>query len=249
APQPGPRVYPAGRAAIVLGACGPELAGRRLAIEGRRVQAVRFGRLALLISFVDGAAYAPDELDRLRGDAPRLGAEARRLESAVERARVHGAVLPLRLLTVYAHPESLEEAAREQYARWSRGLARLRGKSECVVHLFAGPHAPPGGAPYVLRIAQKVSRTGRPPALKGDGDVLEHARRVWRECATIATATRRVATAGERGALWSAAMLLEPPAVDALAAALERSVVAGAPLGVSAYLESPRAPYCFVAER
>jgi hypothetical protein len=246
APLVRPRVYPAGRAVVVLAACAPELSGRRLAIEGRRVQAIRFGRLALLLSFVDGGAYAADEIERRRDDAAWLAAEARLLEGAVERARAHGAVLPMRLLTVFAHPETLEESAREQYARWSRALARLGNKRECVVHLYAGPHAPPGGSPYVLRVAQRVSRTGRPPALKGTSPLVEHARHVWRECAAIASATRRLPAAGERGALWSAAMLLDEGTVEVLARRLERSVAEAAPLGITTYLETPRAPFSFV---
>jgi hypothetical protein len=246
APIGRPRVYPAGRAAVMLAACAPQLTGRRLSIEGRRVQAIGFGRLALLVSFVDGAAYASAAIERRRDEAGFLAAEARLLEGAVERARVHGAVLPMRLLTVFEHPESLEVNAREQYARWSRALARLGTKRECVVHVYAGPHAPPGGLPYVLRVAQRVSRTGRPPSLKGDAPAVEHARRVWRGCAEIASATRRLPATTERGALWSAAMLLDESGVDRLAALLERSVEEGAPLGVTAYLEAPRAPFSFV---
>jgi hypothetical protein len=241
-----PRVYPAGRAVVVLAACAPELAGRRISFEGRRVQAINFGRLALLLTFVDGATYAPDALERRRDDPAFLAAEARLLEGAVERARAHGAVLPMRLLTVFAHPETLEEGAREQYARWSRGLARLGTKRECVVHVYAGPHAPPATSPYVLRVAQRVSRTGKPPAFKGSTPAIEHARRLWRECVEGVSATRRLPVASERGALWSAAMLLEAGAVEKLAATLERSVEAGAPLGVTAYLEIPRAPFSFV---
>jgi len=230
----------------VLGACAPDLAGRRLAIEGRRVQAIRFGRLALLLSFVDGNAYASDAIERRRADVTWLAAEARLLEGAVERARVHGAVLPMRLLTVFAHPETLEESAREHYARWSRALARLGTKRECVVHLYAGPHASPGGSPYVLRVAERVSRTGRPPALKGRTPVIEHARRMWRACAEVAFATRRVPISSERGALWSGAMLLDENGVEALASVLSDSVEIGGPLGVTAYLEIPRAPFSFV---
>jgi len=247
APNVGARVYPAGRAVVVLGACAPEVSGRRLTIEGRRVQAVRFGRLALLLSFVDGAAYTPESIERMRDDAAWLAGEARLLENAVERVRVLGAVLPMPLLTVYSHPETLEESAREQYRKWSRSLTRLGTKRECVVHLFVGPHVPPGGAPYVVRIALRASRTGRPPSLKGRSPAIEHARSVWRSCVEASVATRRVPTSGERGALWSGVMLLEESSVEALAAIVKGGVSAGLPLGVTAYLEAPRAPFSFVS--
>jgi hypothetical protein len=246
APSVHPRVYPAGRAVVLLAVCAPELAGRRLTVEGRRVQAIRFGRLALLLSFVDQQAYAPEELERKRGDAAWLASEARVLEQAVERTRVHGSVLPMRLTTTFAHAEALDESARESYPRWSRALTRLGGKSECVVHVYVGPHAPPGREPYVLRVSQRASRSARVPAMKGDPAVLAHAQDLWRTCSRLATATRRVHTGGRRGALWSAAMLVPESGVTALSAALEASVEAGSALGVSTYLEVPRAPFTFV---
>ena len=52
--------------------------------------------------------------------------------------------------------------------------------------------------------------------------------------------------AGERGALWSAAMLLDEGTVEVLARRLERSVAEAAPLGITTYLETPRAPFSFV---
>ena len=70
----------------------PELASRRYTIEGRRVQAIRFGRLALLLGYVDQAAYASEELERRRDGLPFLRTEARIHERAVERASALGAV-------------------------------------------------------------------------------------------------------------------------------------------------------------
>jgi hypothetical protein len=231
---------------MLLAVCAPELAGRRLLIEGQRIQAVRFGRLALLLSFVDQQLYSVDEIERRRGDAAWLGAQARLLEAAVERARSSAAVLPMRLLTVFPHSGALEEAAREQYARWSRALTRLGSKRECVVHLFAGPHAPPGGEPYLVRISQRASRTSRPPVLKADAAIATHAQQLWQACAGIATATRRIQTGGRRGALWSAALLVNERDLVALSALVRGSAENGARLGVSAYLETPRAPFTFV---
>jgi len=239
-------MYPAGRAVVLLAVCSTELAGRRLTIEGRRVQAIPYGRLALLVAFVDQDTYAHDELERRRNDAAWLATEARILEHAVERMRTNGAIVPMRLLTAFPHADALEEAARESYARWSRTLTRLGGKRECALHLYTGPHAPPAGEPYLMRISGRASRTGRAPAMKAAPAVLGHAHSVWRACASVATATRRVQTGGRRGALWSAVMLVPENGVATLAAALEASAEAGALLGVTAYLEAPRAPFTFV---
>jgi hypothetical protein len=231
---------------VLLAVCAPELAGRRLAIEGHRVQAIRFGRLALLLAFVDQHDYSLEEIERKRDDAGWLSSQARLLEQAVERARTNAAVLPMRLLTVFAHSGALEEAAREHYARWSRALTRLGPKRECVVHVYAGPHAPPGGEPYLVRISQRSSRTARVPALKADAAVAAHALQLWGACTRVATATRRVQTGNRRGALWSAALLVNERDVATLAALVRGSAENGAPLGVSAYVELPRAPFTFV---
>jgi hypothetical protein len=239
-------MYPAGRAVLLLAVCAPELAGRRLVIEGHRVQVVRFGKLALVLSFVDQAAYAPEEIERKRSDAAWIAAEARLLEQAVERARASVAVLPMRLLTVFPHSAALEQSAREQSARWSRALTRLGSKRECVVHLYAGPHARPGGEPYLIRVSLRSSKSARVPAFKADAAVAAHAQKLWNACAGIATATRRIATGARRGALWTAALLIDERDLPALSAIVEGAAEAGAPLGLCAYLEMPRAAFTFV---
>ncbi len=245
-PTVAPRVYPAGRAVLLLAVCSAELSGRRLVIEGHRVQVLRFGKLALLLSFVDQTGYSAEEIERKRGDAAWLASEARLLEAAVERARANAAVLPMRLLTVFPHSAALEDNAREQYARWSRALTRLGSKRECVVHLFAGPHARPGGEPYLVRNSLRSSKSGRAPALKASEPIAAAAIAAWNACSGIATATRRIATCGKRGALWSAALLVDERDIAALTAIVEAAATAGAPLGISAYLEMPRAAFTFV---
>jgi hypothetical protein len=231
---------------MLLAVCSPDVAGRRLVIEGRRVQAVRFGRLALILSFVEQSSYSVDEIERRRQEPAWLAAEARLLEQTVERSRAAGAVLPMRLLTVYPHSAALEESVREHYARWSRALTRLGSKRECVVHLYAGPHAAPGGEPYVVRISQRSLRSSRAPSIKADAAIVAHAQALWQACTKVATATRRVQTGGRRGALWSAALLVSERDVATLSALIAGSAEAGAPLGISAYLEVPHAPFTFV---
>lgn len=231
---------------MLLAVCSPELAGRRLVIEGHRVQVLRFGKLGLVLSFVSQAAYAPEEIERKRTDPAWLAGEARLLEQAVERARESVAVLPMRLLTVFPHYAALEENAREQCTRWARALTRLGSKRECVVHLYAGPHARPGGEPYLVRVSLRSQKSARAPAFKADAAVAAHAQKLWTACAGIATATRRIATGARRGALWTVALLIDERDLPALSAIVEGAAETGAPIGVSAYLEMPRAAFTFV---
>jgi len=243
---PSPRLYPVGKAIVLFAVCAPELAGRRLSVGGRRVQAIRYGRLALLVAYVDRNEYAAVEVERRRADAAWFSAEARVLETAVERVATHGRVLPQKILTVLPHAEALERYAREHNDRWTRALGRLGSKRECAVHLYAGPHAPPGGAPYVARVASRAARSGKAPAFPSESAIARHALAVWNEVTSLAIATRSVGPGERRGALWSAVLLLDEGDVPALAAMLERSIVAGKELGVTAYLEGPRAPFTFV---
>jgi len=247
APPVEPRVYPAGRAVLLFGVGPASLATRRFTVEGRRVQGVRLGRLALLVSYVDVAAYSADELERKRTDRDFLRTEARVHERAVERASVHAAVAPARLLSAFEHPAALEAYARAQYARWCRALPRLGDKREVVVQIFAGPHAPPAREPYLLRVTPYVARTARNWQPKCERRFEEHVRSLASACAAVASAARRIALPAKRGALYSAAFLVDAPGADALRGALADRSAAGVALGITAYLEGPRAPFSFVA--
>ncbi|MGP6156101.1 MAG: GvpL/GvpF family gas vesicle protein [Vulcanimicrobiaceae bacterium] len=230
----------------LFGAGDAGLAGRRLVVDGRRLQALRFGRLALLVAYVDPLEYAPDEIERRRGRESWLWNEARIHERAVERAATHAAVVPARLLTVFPDWPALEQAAREQAARWSRSLGRFATQRECVLHVFAGPHSPPGREPYLVRVTERAARRGRAPAIQGEPRVCEHVAALRRACSEATAATRRIEPSSERGALLSAAFLTGDAGLDSMRRIVERSAEAGASLGVTAYLEGPRAPFTFV---
>jgi len=245
APTVQPRVYPAGRAVIFHGFGAPELAGRRFTVEGRRVQALRYGRLALLVAFVAQTDYAVDELERRRSDDGWLRIEARVHERTIERASLHGALVPARLLSVFPHPAALEEAATEHYARWCRTLTRLGAKREFVVHAFAGPHVAPGGAPYLLRIVANASRSPRVLTPKLGVEIVTQLQTLWRTCGALATGSRRIVGPPMRGALGSVAYLVPDHQTVALRAALASASESGIAAGLTYYLEGPRAPFIF----
>jgi hypothetical protein len=230
----------------LLGICAPELAGRKLTIDGRRVSAIAFERMSLLVSFVEPSAYEAENLASLRADPIRFAIEARLLEQAVERAGASAPVIPAKALTIYADPEALEAAARENASRWARSLARLGSKRECVVHVYVGPHVAPGGDPFVARVSARSSRSGRAPALRGDDGVVEHATALFKACSDGAIATRRVRSSPERGAIWTASFLVNEGDVEKFELLVERSSEKGAPIGVTAHFEGPRLPYSFV---
>jgi hypothetical protein len=245
APTVQPRVYPAGRAVIFHGFGAPELAGRRFTVEGRRVQALRYGRLALLVAFVAQTDYTADEVERRRSDDGWLRIEARVHERAVERANFHGVLVPARLLSVFPHPAALEESVTENYARWCRTLTRLGAKREFVVHAFAGPHVAPGGAPYVLRVVANASRSPRLLTPKLGVEIVTQLQAMWRACGALATGSRRIVGPPMRGALGSVAYLVPEHQASALRSAIATASEIGAAAGLTYYLEGPRAPFVF----
>jgi Gas vesicle synthesis protein GvpL/GvpF len=243
-----PRIYPTARAVLLFGAGPAELATRRFAVEGRRIQGLRFRRLTLLVSYVDQIAYAPEELERRRNDVEFLRAEARVHERIVERAGAHGApVAPVRLLSAFAGPELLEEFASAHYARWCRALPRVGDKRELVVHAFAGPHAAPDRAPYLLRVTPFVTRTPRAWQPKCEQRFMDHVGAIAGACSEAALATRRIVLPSRRGALYSAAYLVDEPGAERVRVALADHQTAGAALGITMYLEGPRPPFSFCA--
>ncbi|MGH7757054.1 MAG: GvpL/GvpF family gas vesicle protein, partial [Vulcanimicrobiaceae bacterium] len=149
----------------LYGVATADLVGRRFTLDGQRVQAIRFGRVALLISYVEPDAFTPDVLDRRRHeDGAWMQQQASRHERIIERASVHARVLPQPLLTVFPNPQSLARAARLQSSRWQRSLTRVGEAREYALHVYAGPHAAPGGDPYLLRVSARAVRSQRPLA-------------------------------------------------------------------------------------
>ena len=246
APAPRARIYPVGRAVLLLGIASATLAGRRVNVDGRRIQSVRYGSLALVVAFVDQMAYDHDEIARKRSEGSWLATEARALERAVDRLATSGDILPMKLLTVFPHADALEAHALESQARWTRALARVGTKRECVVHVYAGPHVAPGSGAYVARVSEAATRATRPPAFEGETLVAEALASLWRDCVGLGLASRRVVPTPARGAHFSLAILLPQADVDTLGALVDRWNARVASAGLIAYCEGPRRPFTFV---
>lgn len=239
-------VYPVGRAVLLLGIANAALAGRRVNVDGRRVQSVRYGSIALVVTFVDQDAYDRDEIARKRVDASWLATEARALERAVDRLAAGGDILPMKLLTVFPHSGALEAHALESAARWTRALARVGSKRECVVHVYAGPHVAPGSGAYVARVSECATSATRLPVFEGDAPLTEALGSLWRDCVGLGLASRRIVPMPARGAHFSLAILLPQGDVEALGALVDRWNTRGSVLGLIAYCEGPRRPFTFV---
>ena len=238
------RAYPADRAIALFGVGSAALAQRRVVVEGQRASVIRFGRLALVVAYVDPNAFAPGEVERRRGDRLWMMRQARRHERVLERICGTEGVVPAPLLTIYPGLQALESVARESYSRWSRTLSRLTGKAEYTVHVFSGPHAIPDAEPYTVRVSTRSSRTPlRPKAVPTPTGL--HVQALWDACAKTARAIRRINGAGARGHVMSAAVLVDENESNALRKTLDQLGPVGQALGLSVYLEGPRLPFTF----
>ena len=238
------RAHPADRAITLYGVGPRSLAERRVVVEGQRVVAIRFGRLALVVGYVDPGACIPSELERRRGDRMWLLREARRHERVLERVCGQESVVPVPLLTVYPGLDALEATARERYSRWSRSLARLAGKSELGISVFGGPHAVPEIEPPLARAPVRNSRAG--PRSRPDPTPLQqHVRALWDACAGSSSAIRRIDGDSVRGYVLGIAVLVDDAESTELRKNLDQLAPAGQSLGLSTYLEGPRLPFSF----
>lgn len=250
APTVEPRAHPVGRAIAVYGIVPGALAGRRFTVDGRRALIVRSGRLGLVTSYVDPVEFGPPEIERRRSDRKWLCAQARHHERVLDRLNALGSVLPTPFLTTYEDVGALENAVRMRGARWYRALARLGGKREYGLHVFAGPHAAPDAEPYLLRVSQRAvherpgpRRSARPRITRPPREA--HLSELWDACVATAVAARPFDAPGVRGFAFGAALLVDDRGDEALRATLAALGPAGHELGVSAYLEGPRLPFTF----
>jgi hypothetical protein len=217
-----------------------------MTVDGRRAVVLRLGRLGLVTSAVDPREFAPAAIVRRRADRKWLREQARHHERVLERLRAEGNLCPAPFLTTYDGLEAFDEAARANYARWSRLLSRLSGKVEYGVHAFVGPHPLPDVEPYVLRVTRRASRTRVAARIRAAATPLDaHARDLWEAVRAAAVATRRFDARGLRGFVFGATVLVDERGDLMLRAALSTLAPAGHALGVSVYLEGPRPPFSF----
>jgi hypothetical protein len=123
----------------------------------RRIELVHHGGLAALTSRVDLDEFGEDALREALEDLGRLEAIARAHERVLDDALHHGAVVPLRICTIYANDERVREMLEREHEPLREALERLRGKSEWGVKAYApapGPApatTPATGAEYLAR--------------------------------------------------------------------------------------------------
>lgn len=241
------RVFPAGRALHFFGVAGGDLAGRKFQVAGERATAIGFGRLSLIVRYVQQEDWSSQALEQHRADERWFLGQAVLHELVLERAMMRGPVIPAEVLSVYPRLDDLEHVARANYDRWRRLLSRFAGKEEWMLHVYHGPHLLDlRRKPYVLRAVPATTRAGKLRILEVAEPIANHLNALWKACGALATAARQVEPDGGPKHVLGAAFLFPSNRIGAFRAALEAQDGAARQLGLSYYVEGPRPPYTFV---
>ena len=223
----------AGRKAVQLfGVVSAELAGRRFIVDGKAAAAVAYGNLALVIRDVDPSEWDPE-------DHNWIARQAAVHQRVLERAMHAGPVVPAGLCTVFRGREELDALVRNNAERWRKALARLAGKQEWCLHVYWGPHVASHFAPYVMR----VSPAARQAHLEGRN--AGHVAALWKACAALASASRRIEPLPNPHYLFGATFLMRRARLREFRGALLRFAGTARELGLTYYLDGPHPPFTF----
>jgi hypothetical protein len=131
-------------------------------VDARRdARLIRHADLAAVVSPVPRREYDRSALEQSLDDLERLEALARGHERVLDEALRVGAVVPVRLCTIYDGPERVRAMLDREHASLAEALQRLRGTAEWGVKAFlvapeaeADPAAPATGIEYLARKRQ-----------------------------------------------------------------------------------------------
>ncbi len=145
---------------IVRAAAPPLPAGVR-GVAGTPVRTVRQGELAALVGAVPGADFTEQALRERLEELAWLEATARAHQGVVDAAASPGPVLPLRLATVYRDEDGVRAMLSESGERFAEALAKLDGRVEWGVKVYATrPAEPPARTPAPATATASVPTVG-----------------------------------------------------------------------------------------
>lgn len=166
-------------------------------VAGQPVRLVETDRLAAAVSDVPAEEYSEESLKLRLEDLDWVEATARAHHAVIEALGSGGAVLPLRLATVYHSDERVRDLLREREEEFGALLTRLAGHLEWGVKIYALPDAPapaPVGATAGAASGRDYLRQRRAAREHREDAWLAAARvgeRIDRELAGLVADTRR----------------------------------------------------------
>jgi hypothetical protein len=218
---------------------------------------VACGAVAAVASRVRLAEFGAEALKRNLEDRGWVERTALAHDAVVSHALAAGAVVPMRLCTIFSSEELLRSMLREQDARLRDDLERVRGRAEWAVKILADPAAVEAGAPaeappssgraYLAR--KREQRSAREEAQDlidaAVGEAHEQLRR--HACATALLRPQTTALSGHHGwMVHNGAYLVDVDRADEFATAAGELAEAQRRRGLRMELTGPWAPYNFV---
>lgn len=240
---------------------GPDDVGRVAGVDGAMVRLVAAGPLTAVVSSVPENAFDEAALRTRLEEMDTLEALARAHHAVIDAAAVQGAVLPLRLATVYRGDERVRDMLTRGAERFAEALDRLDGRCEWGVKVYAEPGSgesrtkPASGAPSAASSASpgkdylRRRKQQRQSAEETRRATAEFAGRVDAELSTLADDVRHYRPqnpnlSGARGEnVLNAAYLLDAARSEEFAEAV-RALNDEVP-GTRVELTGPWAPYSF----
>jgi hypothetical protein len=225
-------------------------------LEGRRVESIACGELAVLASELPASDYTEQVLQERLEDLETLAGLARTHDAVLEVAHAEGDVLPFRMCTIYETPQAVRAMLTAEGARLGRALARLHGKAEWGVKAFfdapaaasAQPRPASGAAYLAARRAERAgAEAGRDAIAATVAGVHAQLAAHAAEAVTSRPQDRRLSGRREE-MLLNGAYLVPRGEAGAFAALVDRLAAEHAPDGLVLELTGPWPPYHFVTE-
>jgi hypothetical protein len=231
---------------IAGGGEAPAAAG----VDGHPVRLHEHAGVAALVSEVPADAFTQEALRARLEDLERLEALARAHEAVLDATLAGVAVVPFRLCTIYASPQSLDAMLHREATTLRAALDRLRGMQEWGVKAFLRPRAPAAAAPaasgteYLARKRERRDTAAVEHEALADAVAEIHARLTERAAASALSRPQDRRLSGrETEMILNAAYLVPSAAADAF-----RKVVEDESHHVQLELTGPWPPYHFVEE-
>ncbi|QYN38094.1 GvpL/GvpF family gas vesicle protein [Pseudonocardia sp. DSM 110487] len=226
-------------------------------VDGEPVRMVHQGDLAAIVGSVDGEVFAAQALHRNFEDLDWLAGTARAHDAVVSAVARHGAMVPLRLATIFRDDERVRDMLADRWPDFDFALLQVTGRTEWGVKAYgdravlAGPAEPEpaaagAGTAYLMR--RKAQLSADVETERRAVGVAEH---IHATLAGVATAARRHRPQDPRLSgrcewmLLNGAYLVDDDRTDDFA-----DVVAaqdGAHRGIRLELTGPWPPYSFAA--
>jgi hypothetical protein len=225
-------------------------------LEGRPVQSISGGEVAVLASELPSSGYTEQALQERLEDLDTLAGLARAHDAVLELAHAEGDVLPFRMCTLYETPQAVRAMLATEGGRLHRALARLHGRAEWGVKAFAASPAAAAAAPrpatgtaYLAarRAAREQAEAGRGALERAVADV--HARLAERAAAAVMSRPQDRRLSGRREEMLLNGAYLVPRAENERFAELVHDLAREhEPRGLMIELTGPWPPYHFTAE-